>query len=110
VYGWAGWDHAQRASALGSLYMKRKTEEGWSKERLHPMLAGILELLPWLRQWHSDPDPQYGRSAAQEFEDFLDAECREHGFTREDLCAWRPEKRAKKRGKRAAKAASEGDE
>ncbi|MCZ7679704.1 MAG: hypothetical protein M5U28_13460 [Sandaracinaceae bacterium] len=46
VYGWAGWDHAQRAAALVALYNDRKTRESWPKERLVPMLAGLLELLP----------------------------------------------------------------
>jgi hypothetical protein len=75
------------------------------------MLAGLLELLPWLHQWHSDPDPTFGRSAAEEFEDFLDAECREHGFTRDDLRAWRPpEKKGKKPAKRTAKRKREDEE
>ena len=40
VYGWAGWDHAERAKALVALYQDRKTREGWDKDRLTPMLAG----------------------------------------------------------------------
>jgi len=40
VYGWAGWNHLQRAQALAALYQDRKTREGWPKERLLPMLAG----------------------------------------------------------------------
>ncbi|MCA9712333.1 MAG: hypothetical protein KDK70_41235, partial [Myxococcales bacterium] len=29
LYGWAGWNHEQRARALATLYWSRKTEEGW---------------------------------------------------------------------------------
>lgn len=106
VYGWAGWDHEQRAKALATLYWNRKTEESWSRDRLTPMLAGLLELLPWLKQWHDDPSDDYaGDSPANYFAGFLDGECRTFGLTHEDLRAWRPPE--KTRGKKAsAKTAS----
>jgi hypothetical protein len=91
VYGWAGWNHRQRAVALATLYTHRKREEGWKKDRLQPMLAGLLELLPWLKQWHNEPDEDFdGAVPAVQFAQFLDAECSEHGFTHEDLRNWRP--------------------
>lgn len=90
VYGWAGWDHAQRAAALVALYNDRKTRESWPKDRLVPMLAGLLELLPWLKQWHSDSMPDYDTTVAEAYEAFLDTELRDHAITREALAAWRP--------------------
>jgi hypothetical protein len=104
VYGWAGWDHLQRAVALAGLYQDRKQREGWSKERLMPMLAGLLELLPWLKQWHNEPSADLGgeRPSAQ-FEAFLDAECSELGFTHDQLRAWRPPAKARAAGKRKSK-------
>ena len=100
VYGWAGWNHLERARALGTLYYKRKTEEGWTAERLTPMLAGLLELLPWVKQWHAEPDPEYGgQRPGDYFEQFVDAECQMLRLTREDLVAWRPTSAA--RGKAA---------
>ena len=33
---------------------------GWPPERLQPLLAGLLELVPWLEQWHNELDPAYG--------------------------------------------------
>ena len=61
------------------------------------MLAGLLELLPWLEQWHNEPDAEFdGAIVAVQFREFLDAECALHGFTYEDLRAWRPA--AKSRG------------
>jgi hypothetical protein len=102
VYGWAGWDHLQRAVALAGLYQDRKQREGWSKARLLPMLAGLLELLPWLKQWHHEPSAELGgERPSDQFEAFIGAECAEHGWTHEELRAWRPEARV--RGKRAAK-------
>ena len=75
------------------------------------MLAGLLELLPWIKQWHNEPSKEYdGLRLGDFFESFLDGECRGLGLTRADLRAWRPE--AKKRGKGASprnKAAAEAD-
>jgi hypothetical protein len=102
VYGWAGWNHLQQAQALAALYQKRKQEEAWGKDRLTPMLAGLLELIPWIKQWHNEPSDEYaGMRLGDFFDSFLDAECRSLGLTRDNLRAWRPE--AKKRGKAATK-------
>jgi len=91
VYGWAGWDHLQRAVALAGLYQDRKQREGWTKDRLMPMLAGLLELLPWLKLWHSDPSTDLGgERPSNQFEAFINAECSEHGWTHEALRGWRP--------------------
>ncbi len=59
LYGWAGWNHFQQAQALAALYEDRK-REGWTQERLRPMLEGLRELLPWLKQWHNDPSEEFG--------------------------------------------------
>ncbi len=106
VYGWAGWNHLQRAQALVALYQDRKQREAWAVDRLTPMLAGLLELLPWLLQWHDEPDPDHGgERPAQEYKLFLDGECRLHGLSHDDLRAWRPaakKKTAARRKKRKA--------
>jgi hypothetical protein len=49
------------------------------------LLAGLLELLPWLHQWHAAVDPAYGASPAEAIDALLDAECHELGLTRVDL-------------------------
>jgi len=103
IYGWAGWNHLQQAQALAALYQKRKNEEAWGKDRLTPMLAGLLELLPWIKQWHNEPSDEFnGMRLGDFFEGFLDGECRSLGLTHDDLRAWRPAD--KKRGKGAGKA------
>lgn len=102
VYGWAGWDHVQRAQALASLYQKRKIDEGWTTERLKPMLAGLLELLPWIKQWHNEPDAEFdGQKMGDYFEQFLEGECLARGLTHADLEAWRPTRGTKKSAKPA---------
>ena len=105
VYGWAGWDHLKRAVALAGLYQDRKQREGWQKGRLKPMLAGLLELLPWLKQWHNEPNADLGgEKPSDQFEAFLNAECAEHGFTHDDLRAWRPAEKGRAAGKKQGKA------
>lgn len=91
LYGWAGWDHLQQAQALANLYEQRKSE-GWERARVTPMLAGILELLPWVKQWHNEPNADFdGQRLGDYFENYLDGECATWGSSREDLRAWRPE-------------------
>lgn len=106
---WAGWDHAQQARALGAYYMQIKTEEGTEPGKLVPLLAGILELLPWIRQWHGGTDPEFGLDLGNYYANFVDAEGRALGFTAEQVRAWKPESRAKKgkQGRRAESASSE---
>lgn len=109
VYGWAGWNHLQRAQALSKLYQARKAEEGWGAERLTPMLAGLLELIPWVKQWHNDPNEEYGgEKMGDALEQFIDGECRSLGLTHDDLRAWRPPEKGRKR--RAATKKAEASE
>ncbi len=108
IYGWAGWNHLQQAQALAALYQKRKTEETWGKERLTPMLAGLLELIPWVKQWHNEPSAEFGGLRLGDyFETFLDGECHALGLTREDLRAWRPAEKTRGKAAKKAKAPSE---
>ena len=89
VVGWAGWDHLQQLRALAGLYTARK-QDGAEVGELTPMLAGMTELLPWVVQWHDDPDPVYGDRMGQYFTGFLDTERAAHGLTPQELTDWRP--------------------
>lgn len=89
LLGWAGWDHADHALALAALIGQR-IEDGWDTPRLVPLLAGLHELLPWVRQWHNEIDPEYGESVADTIDDELTARLAEHHLTDTDLTAWRP--------------------
>ena len=98
VYGWAGWDHLQRAQALAALYMKRKTDEAWPTERLVPMLAGLLELIPWIVQWHNEPNREFNDLRMGDyFAAFLAEELQTHCLTEADLLAWRPTRKTTRR-------------
>ena len=90
VIGWAGWDHLQQAKALAGYYIRMKEQEGWAAARLQPLLAGLIELIPWLNQWHNDLDPAYGIGMGDYFGGFVDEEARALGFTLDDVRAWQP--------------------
>jgi hypothetical protein len=89
LLGWAGWDHADQALALAALISTR-IEDGWETPRLVPLLAGLHELLPWVRQWHNEIDPEYGESVADTIDGELTARLSEHHLAVTDLTSWRP--------------------
>ncbi len=74
LLGWAGWDYLDQARALATVYLQRKKQEAWPAERLLPLLAGLLELEPWLHQWHHEPQPGFPGSPAKFFSDLIDNE------------------------------------
>lgn len=82
VVGWARWDHLQQAQALAGHYTEVVEREGWPAERLKPLLAGLAQLLPWLRQWHNHIDPTFHERMGDFFETFLHSEIQKHGLTR----------------------------
>jgi hypothetical protein len=90
VIGWAGWDHLQQAQAVAGYYERMRTNEGWTDDRLLPLLAGVLELLPWLLQWHNAIDPQYGMGLGDFFRSFVEEEARRMGKTLDEVRAWQP--------------------
>ena len=100
VIAWAGWDHLQQATAVAAYYLDVKDNEGWPPERLQPLLAGLLELVPWLEQWHNEVDPVYGERMGNYYKSFVVEEARAQGFTLDDLRAWKPVAVATKRGRR----------
>jgi hypothetical protein len=101
VIAWAGWDHLQQATAIAGFYLDMKDNEGWPPERLQPLLAGIQELVPWLKQWHNEVDPAYGERMGEYYKGFVSEEARELGFTLDDLQAWMPATIIEKRRKKA---------
>ncbi|WP_437481818.1 BREX-2 system adenine-specific DNA-methyltransferase PglX [Sorangium sp. So ce1014] len=103
LFGWAGWNHLERATALAGLYQERKTEDGWGADRLTPLLAGLLELVPWLKQWHNEMNEEFGERLGDYYERYVDTEARALGLSLDALRAWRPEARGRKgKAKRAA--------
>jgi hypothetical protein len=91
LIGWAGWDHKDQAMALIDLIGDRSGTDGWQTAPLTPLLAGLLELMPWVRQWHNETDAAFGQSPAEAFDEYLTAERESRSLTEDDLRNWRPQ-------------------
>jgi hypothetical protein len=90
LIGWAGWDHKDQATALIGLIADRSTTDGWDTARLTPLLAGLLEIMPWVRQRHSEIDPAFGQSPAEAYDAYLTTERESRNLTEDALRAWTP--------------------
>jgi hypothetical protein len=99
LIGWAGWDHKDQSTALIGLVADRSTTDGWDTGRLTPLLAGLLELMPWVRQWHSEIDPAFGQSPAEAYDAYLTSERESRNLTEDALRTWTPPQ--PQRGRRA---------
>ncbi|MBN8431454.1 BREX-2 system adenine-specific DNA-methyltransferase PglX [Microbulbifer salipaludis] len=103
VIGWAGLDHLQRATAIASWYLERKESEGWSANRLIPILVALDELIPWLKQWHNEIDPEFGERMGDYYEAFLMEELRLLDIPHSSLFEWAPPAVASRRSGRKKK-------
>ena len=110
LVAWAGWNPLQQAHALAAHYLEMKEQEGWPPERLVPLLAGLRELLPWVKQWHNEVDSTHGVRMGDYFEDFANEEARELGVTPDDIAAWTPPATVRTRGARKKKTADSAAE
>lgn len=111
LVGWAGWNQLEQATALAALCQERKTVDGWESERLVPLLAGLLELVPWLQQWHNEPNADFnGERLGDYYAQFVMEEARSLGLTLDDLRNWRPTKAAAKKRATKKKAAASDTE
>lgn len=90
VVGWAGMDHLQRARAIAAWYIERKEQDGWEVDQLLPMLVALHELIPWLKQWHNEVNPEFGERLGDFYEGYLLEELRLWNLTQSDLLEWRP--------------------
>jgi hypothetical protein len=106
VIAWAGWNHLEQAQAIASYYERVKNHEGWGSERRIPLLAAILELLPWLKQWYNDIHPEYHERMGDFFEQFVQEEARTMEITLDDIRAWTAPVQAKQRRKASKRVAA----
>lgn len=100
VLGWAGWNHRDQAVALVREILTQQAL-GASDDALTPMVAGLVELEPWLHQWHTDLEPEFGSSAAQAVTSQIDQLLAQLQKTRDDVTAWRPPAATRGRPRRA---------
>ncbi|HUZ53980.1 MAG TPA: BREX-2 system adenine-specific DNA-methyltransferase PglX [Streptosporangiaceae bacterium] len=90
LLGWGGWDHREQAHALMTIIEDRASRDGWDCGRVMPLIAGLAEVMPWVRQWHGEVDAAFGMSPADAYAGYLEDQQRRCGVTGGDLAAWRP--------------------
>ncbi len=62
------------------------------------MLASLIELLPWLKQWHNEPNASFdGLRMGDYFEGFVNEEARNLGKTLSEIKALVPPKKVAKK-------------
>jgi hypothetical protein len=97
VVAWAGYDHLQMAKAISAYFAEVQEKGGSEDPRLVPLLGCLLELVPWLKQWHNDLDPEFGYRLGDYFESFVEEEARTLGMTVSDIRSWQPPKKSTQR-------------
>ncbi len=101
VIAWAGYDHLQLARAVSVYYVDVQERLGGRDDpRLIPLLASLIELLPWLKQWYNEVDPDFGVQMGDYFEGFVQDEARQMGMTLDEIRAWAPPTRTRTRRRR----------
>ena len=96
LLGWAGWNHAQQGIALATIYAWRESE-GIDLNELVPVVAGIAEILPWVKQWHAGVDPNIGVDLAEYLTGQLAEKSAAVSVPVDDLNKWRPVKTTRAR-------------
>ena len=102
VITWAGFDHLQQLQAVAAYYMEMKEREGWPAERRVPLLAAMLELLPWVLQWHNAVNSDFGVGLGDYYRDFVNEEAKEMGRTVDEVKGWGPAQKAAKKLKKSS--------
>jgi hypothetical protein len=95
LIGWAGWDDRERAQVLADLVTEVVEDEESRGDHAVSLLAGLLEVLPWVSQW--DHGGAREISSGLSYEEFLNRNMERVGAGPDVLRAWRP--RPLKRGR-----------
>lgn len=89
VLGWAGWSYRDQALALArELPGRMALVPELGTDAVVPLLAGLVELEPWLQQWHKDIEPEFGMSPAAMIGQVLDTTLAGLSMTRDQVTAW----------------------
>jgi hypothetical protein len=102
VIAWAGYDHLQLARSISAYYVEIQEHLGGRDDpRLIPLLACVIELLPRLRPWHNNIDPDFDQRMDDFFAGFVAEEAKALNMTSDEVKNWEPAKRAGGRRGRA---------
>jgi hypothetical protein len=113
VFGWAGWTHLKQLQAAIALWQDEWAEHGSkvlprttrdardaadptvladlaTREKLLPILQTMVDLLPWVRQWHNEDG-----ETAEQFENYVKEECRKVEMSLDEVHLFRLAKKVK---------------
>jgi len=99
LYGWAGWDHGERGQAIARL-ANDLSRAGAPDEQVIPLVGALIEIEPWLKQWHDELDARTGVSPATAVAGITTTLLGRLALGRDAVAAWRPA--APARGRRSA--------
>ncbi|MBS0213663.1 MAG: hypothetical protein JSR26_10865 [Proteobacteria bacterium] len=99
LYGWAGWNPAQRVRALAGAWIEGEERSGAAPDQLLPLLVALNEDLPWVLQWHNKVDPDTDVRPGDYFRSWLGEQLNRQGWTQRTLTDWAPVA-APRRGRR----------
>jgi hypothetical protein len=85
---WAGWDYKEQALAIHGLIEERTVDDGRARDRVVPLLAGLVEVMPWMKQWHDGIDQAFGQCIADVLEDYLATQLNRYQLTADTLSTW----------------------
>ncbi|WUQ54599.1 BREX-2 system adenine-specific DNA-methyltransferase PglX [Streptomyces virginiae] len=94
LLGWSGWSEADRVRVLLELANAHHQQPHPSAYRITPLLIGIQELIPWIRQWEAHPGSGLKPGQAEVFQQEFDRLRTAYGLTTYDLTSWRARKDA----------------
>jgi len=98
LIAWAGYDHLQLVLAVAAHYVDVQERTGGSEDpRLEILLCCMVEILPWVNQWHNDIDSEYNLRMDDFYKAFISDEARKMGKTIEEIQLWQPPKRTIRR-------------
>lgn len=97
MIAWAGYDHLQLARAISAHYVDVQDRLGGRDDpRLIPLLGCLIELLPWLKQWHNDVNPEFGMRMGDYFDNFVQEQARQMSKTLDEIKDWQVPKKTRR--------------
>ncbi|MEV7871762.1 BREX-2 system adenine-specific DNA-methyltransferase PglX [Streptomyces sp. NPDC088124] len=92
LIGWSGWSDTDRVHVLLDLVGVLRQQSHPSVHQIAPLLAGIQELIPWIRQWQALAGPGADLDHAEAFQREFDGLRTALGISTHHLTSWRPRK------------------
>lgn len=97
LLGWSGWNETDRVHVLLDLISALDQRPDRTVYQLTPLLAGVQELLPWVRQWEAEEDSGRDSGRAMAFQHRVDDLRAAYELSRHDLTGWRPRRTSENR-------------